>query len=229
MIPRIIVQSHESAATLTGTFRNCRNILRTECAGFDIRFFSGPQRRKFIMEHRPELLELHDFYPRRVQRSDLFRLVALYELGGFYMDLDVLIHKSFESLCSHSLVLTEEWEMEPAAFADRHLEDPICEEDLIQIGNYAFGTEPRHWFIGEAIDMLIDRAASINSGRCDTGCVFFTTGPDVLSTVLRKNRKRMSAENAVTLRGTEEERWCQFGEYGTHLMAGSWAHLKPRR
>lgn len=221
-IPRLIVQSHESEYTFNGTFASCRERLLELHPDFDYRFFSAWARREFIRERRPELLDLYDFYPRNIQRADLFRVIAIFELGGFYLDLDVHLYEPLDALCSATLVLTEEWQMSVGEYEKRHCLPAVDARDLMQVGNYGFAARPRHWFLEEVIDEMLHRAAAINPSTVSNEDVFFSTGPDVLSAVYARFRDQLAGEVTI-LDGSEHGRWCQFGKYGTHLMAGSWA------
>ena len=221
-IPRRIIQSHESQCTLSATFAACQDRLLELHYDYDYQFFSAWKRREFIRERRPELLDLYDFYPLNIQRSDLFRVIAIFELGGFYFDLDVHFHEALNGLCGSTLVLAEEWKMSADEYERRHSMPLVDERDLVQVGNYGFAACARHWFFKEVIDEMLHRAAAVNPSSVTNGDVFFSTGPDVLSSVYARVRDQLAG--AVTiLDGSEHGRWCQFGRYGTHLMAGSWS------
>ena len=222
-IPRRIIQSHESEYTFGKTFASCRARLLGLHAGYEYRFFCASERREFIQARRPELLELYDFYPRNIQRADLFRVVAMYELGGFYLDLDVHLYQCLDGLCDSSLIFTEEWKMTRRDYERRHGFPAARPRDLIQIGNYAFAAEPRHWFMEQVIDEMLRRAESVNPSTTWTEDVFFSTGPDVLNAVYARHRKRLPSREVTVLKMSDHGLRWQFGNYGTHLMVGSWA------
>src|SRR5262245_42153583 len=97
-IPRLIITTYHSAYAFLPTFARCMSRMRKLHPRWRHRFFNDDACREFISERRPELLELYDYYPRPVQRADLFRVVAVHELGGFYLDLDMHLHMSLDPL-----------------------------------------------------------------------------------------------------------------------------------
>ena len=220
-IPRRIIQSHESEYTFNSTFATCRKKLLKLHQDYDYQFFPAHQRREFIRERRPELLDLYDFYPRDIQRADLFRVIAVFELGGFYLDLDVHPYVPLDELCEATLVLTEEWKMTREQYEDRHWHPPAHPRDLLQVGNYGFAAEAGHWFMEEVIDETLCRAGAINPSTIWNNDVLFSTGPDVINAVYARHRDRLKSEVTI-LRGPKHDPWRQFGKFGTHLMAGSW-------
>ena len=52
-------------------------------------FWTYSSGRKLISECHPQLLKIYDGVGNPVQKSDILRLVVLYEFGGVYADLDV--------------------------------------------------------------------------------------------------------------------------------------------
>jgi len=48
-----------------------------------------------LLEHMPDLLPYYNGYQTNVQKSDMLRIVPVYLLGGFYMDMDMLCFKNF--------------------------------------------------------------------------------------------------------------------------------------
>ena len=232
-IPARFILTYESAYAFPPVYAACYKRLRRLHPRWEERFFSGSARREFIRRRRPDLLELYDFYPRPVQGADLFRVVALHELGGFYLDLDVHLFEPLDELRRAQLVVAEEWRMSPETYRTRHHAEPADARDLFQIGNYGFGAARGHWFLAEVIEEMIRRAEFVNPSTCRNDDVLLSTGPDVLNAVYRKHRAALSAET-ILLRGRndppepraryeEGEPWCfQFGHYGNHLMSSVW-------
>lgn len=60
-------------------------------------FFNNEECRSLIEENRSELLESYDSLPFSVQKSDYFRYIAVYELGGVYIDSDVVCLQALDS------------------------------------------------------------------------------------------------------------------------------------
>jgi hypothetical protein len=102
-----------------------------------------------------------------------------------------------------------------------------------QIGNYAFGAEPRHPFLAAVIENCL-RAKRMPAWvrpmmkgvpriLRDDVYVLNTTGPGMLSRTLAENTHLANSisilfPNDVCNRGS----WYQFGDYGVHSMVGSW-------
>ncbi len=231
-IPAHFILTAESAYSLSPVASRCRKLLLKLHPNWKECFFSGYARREFIRKRRPELLELYDFYPRPVQQADFFRVVAVYELGGFYLDLDVHLFSPLDELRRGGLVLTEEWRMSEDIFRARHQREPADTRELFQIGNYGFGAAKGHWFLAEVIEEMIRRAEVVNASTCTADDVLFSTGPDVFSTVYHRHSVSLAHE-LILLRGRNdtpepkgtfqgEPWWFQFGRYGNHLMSSSW-------
>ena len=233
MIPNRIITTYRSAYLFPPVFVDCMKRMKKLHPRWQHRFFSDPECKAFIEKRRPDLLELYEFYPRPVMRSDLFRVVAVHELGGFYLDLDIHLHERLDPLRNTGLVLTEEWKMSRENYEQRHRSELRDERDLLQTGNYGFAAEKGHWFLHEVIEEMIRRAETITPSTCTQDDVLFATGPDVFSTVYRRHRADLCS-GVTMLRGTNAPRepkarftggepwWFQFGKYGAHLMTSTW-------
>ncbi|BCU79298.1 glycosyltransferase [Luteolibacter sp. LG18] len=233
MIPRRFIQTHSSELALTPLHRDCQESLRSHHPGFEYLFFSDAACRKFIEQRNPGFLPLWDYYPKGVQRSDFFRILAIYELGGFYADMDVFFHDSVEDLLSHSLVFPVEWQMPHSLYVERHREEPVEDTDLYQYGNYAFGAEPGHWFFREILEEMIRRTALVDMQDLQDNDILYSTGPDVVNSTYRKFRDRAapvihgllgeaSPRPPQPVKAWGDPEWFQFGRYGNHLMTSVW-------
>lgn len=197
-------------------------------------FFDDFAARDFIEERRPALLSVYDAFLRNVQRADLFRLVAVAELGGFYLDMDVLLFRRLDELCAATVVFPFERGFTPETFLRRHRCAHAHDEELAQIGNYGFGATAGHWFLEEVIAEIQSRASDLTS-RTHPVDVLWSTGPDCLNAVLHRHHERLRGELQI-LRGTpspeelqscgwepcHQPDWYHFGPCGTHLMTSTW-------
>lgn len=231
-IPKRIILTAETAYTFSPVAAECVARIRTLHRKWDVRLYTGIERREFIREHAPRFLGLYDFYPRPVQKADLFRVVAVETMGGFYLDTDVYLRKSLDELCQSTLVLAEEWAMDEVSFERRHHSNSPDIRDRLQIGNYGFGGMADHWFFGKIMSELVRRAEAVNPSSTINDDVLFSTGPDVFSTVYSRHRAELDA-GFVLLRGSTEMEpprskfsnepwWSQFGRFGTHIAGGAW-------
>lgn len=234
MIPKRLIQTHRSQRSLTLLHQKCARSLRTRHADYDYRFFSDTQCRRFIAERNRGFLDLWDYYRRPVQRADFFRVFAVYELGGFYFDLDVYFHRSLDAeALAGPLIFPWEWTMSGSYFQQRHRRPATRADELRQIGNYAFGAEAGHWFLREVLEEMIRRTGQIDAQNVADDDVLFSTGPDVLNAVFRRHESALAGE-MVLLAGEPKPRppchtdarlagsSFQFGKYGNHLMTSSW-------
>lgn len=233
MIPRRLIQTHKNKSSLNLLHRKCQRTLLRLHPEYEYRFFSDRDCVRFIKERLPGFLPLWHFYPRPVQRADLFRVLAVYELGGFYFDLDVFFHEPLDDLLGSEIVFPEEWQMSKEFYAIRHRVPAETRQQLVQLGNYAFGARPRHWFLREVLEEMIRRTGETDTQNLTDMDVLFSTGPDCVNGVARKEHGRLETE-ITRLQGDPEPQeplpvkewgdpqWFQFGRYANHLMTGVW-------
>jgi mannosyltransferase OCH1-like enzyme len=220
-IPRRVILSHESAYTLGKTPSICKATIDNWLRDFEILFFSANERRTFVRQHAPGFLDLYDSYPRNIHRSDLFRVLAIYLLGGFYLDLDMFMHGTILIPRHIGLVITEEFCMSEAHFEQRYFRRNENAEELIQIGNYAFGAVKGHRFLDQVLTEMVERSDMNYTPSQQPTDVLHSTGPDVFSAVFHAGDYANGAD-VLVLRGGKHGRWCQFGDFGSHMMAGTW-------
>jgi mannosyltransferase OCH1-like enzyme len=165
-----------------------------------------------------------------IQRYDFFRYLAVYDLGGFYFDTDLLLASSIEDLLPFGCVFP---------FEELSINTFLSNEYGMdwEIGNYGFGAMARHPFL-EAVIRNCVRAhtdpewmeTTIKSiprmFRSDL-FVLATTGPGLLSRTLAeypgaRNEVKVLFPDDVCNRST----WHCFGSYGVHLQVGSWRKRK---
>ena len=65
---------------------------------YEYLFFDDEDVEKFIDREFPEYRKVFDSFRFPIQRYDFFRYLAVYRLGGFYFDLDVLLATSLDGL-----------------------------------------------------------------------------------------------------------------------------------
>jgi hypothetical protein len=194
--------------------------------GFEYRFFDNPQVAAFIQDDFPEYRDVFDNFPHPIQRYDFFRYLAVYRLGGFYLDLDVFLARSLSPLVNFGAVFPFEELTLSAALRSEHGLD-------WEVGNYAFGAAPGHPFLKAVIDNCVD--AQRDPGRAlrmienIPACfrsrfeVFWTTGPGLVTRTLAENRNLHPTVAILFPEDVCDERnWHSFGDYGVHLMQNSW-------
>lgn len=206
--------------------------LRLHHPDWDYLFFDDADLTRFVATEFPEHRALLDEFTHPVQRADFFRYLAVYRLGGFYLDLDVFLEAPLENLRSLGAVFPFE-----ELSLNRHLREAHGID--WEIGNYAFGATAGHPFLSAVIRDCV-KARRDRSWRepMFRGIprwfhrdfeVLNTTGPGLLTRTLAENPD--TAARVTVLQPTPDcdvcnpENWHRFGQHGVHLMAGTW---RPR-
>jgi mannosyltransferase OCH1-like enzyme len=234
VIPRRVIRTNRSAHISEPVVPGCGAALAALLPDYEHLFFDDFAARDFIGERRPALLPLYDGFLRNVQRADLFRFVAVAELGGFYLDMDILLFRPLDELCAGALVFPFERNFTAETFQRRHRRPHSGDGQLAQIGNYGFGAAAGHWFLEEVISE-IERRSDDLTARTHPVDVLWTTGPDCLNAVLHRHHQRLRGELRI-LRGAPSPKdlescgwepchhpdWYHFGPWGTHRMTSTW-------
>lgn len=226
-IPKRIIQIWAGGAELPLLYRAaCANV-RLLNPSFEYMLFDDQRMHDFMQQNFPEHIATLAAFKRPIQRYDFFRYLAVFKLGGFYFDTDLLLAKGIDDLCRHSCVVPFErltW--------STHLRDKLNMD--WEIGNYAFGAEPGHPLIAA----LIENCA--RAQRDPDWCalplvglpqllrreldVIYSTGPGMFSRTLAEFKR--TADSVTVLGGTgdraDRATWNQFGQYGVHLGGSSW-------
>ncbi len=107
---------------------------------WDYRFFDDAAVHHFVAAEFPEYQEVFNSLPEPIQRVDFFRYLAVYRLGGFYFDLDVLLSRPLDELLGHECVL---------AFEDLNWNRFLRVRYGMDwnVGNYGFGAAPGSPFL----------------------------------------------------------------------------------
>jgi inositol phosphorylceramide mannosyltransferase catalytic subunit len=193
---------------------------------FEYVFFDDADIIEFIEREFPEYRATFEAFPLQIQRIDFFRYLAVYRLGGFYFDLDVLLARSIGGLTSAQCVFP---------FEELTLCEYLRDEHQIdwEIGNYGFGSVPGHPFLRAVIDNTIRSqsdpawASVMMKGipsifRRDFR-VLFTTGPGMLTRTLAENPHLVEHVDILFPDDVcNSSSWHQFGHYGVHMMSASW-------
>lgn len=217
MIPAI---THQTAAStvLSAEQASLRARLIDQNPGWEHRFHTDADCRDLVRRAFPALLAVYDAYPLAVQRADMFRVAALHDAGGVYLDLDMDCAAPLEPLRVHRCVLAEETTLSAeAAAAHGHAE-------RLRIANYMFASAPGHPFWLAVLDEMAARAG--RPIRSDED-VLESTGPGLLSTVYA--RVGSAHPDIVVLPHPGGEacaacggQSCRFGAFARHLHRGSW-------
>src|SRR2546423_15609124 len=103
-IPRRIIQTDKSR-DLPLLARAAAMNLRLLNPDFEYLFFDDAQVEEFIDAEFSQYRPVFDAFDTRIQRSDLFRYLAVYHFGGSYFDTDVLLASGPADLLKFSCVV----------------------------------------------------------------------------------------------------------------------------
>jgi hypothetical protein len=188
-------------------------------------FFDNDAVDQFVAREFPQYRHVFDNFELPIQRYDFFRYLAVYRLGGFYFDLDVLLARGLTPLHSHECVFPFEGLTFSSLLRQRGMD--------WEIGNYAFGAAPAHPFLQAVIENCVRAQRDPSWARAmmdgvprlcrPAHQVLYTTGPGILSRTLAENPR---FADTITVMFPENvcdpASWNTFGEFGVHLMDGSW-------
>jgi len=225
LIPKRLIQTGRSLEMPLRT-RAMVSSAKLSNPDFEYKFFDDQDVEVFLEQEFPEYADVVASFPYRIQKYDFFRYLAIYRLGGFYLDLDVLVAAGFSSLLEDRCVFS---------FEDLNVCPFLREEYGMDwaIGNYAFGAAPGHPFLKAVIDNCVRAirdpkwAAPMLRGipRFFRGeyLVLSTTGPLLLTRTLVEN-PGLQGELKILMPDDvcESTNRHKYGEYAVHLMDASW-------
>jgi len=239
-MPKVIIQTSPNS-TLDQNWQFYRQSLEDLNPDFSFLHFNDEEALQFIEEHFPDtmLRNVYESLPRPVMKADVFRLAAVYVLGGFYMDMDMFAHQPLEPLTTleyGTAIFPKEWKQNDAEFAARHFRRPSDDSERWQVGNYAFAATPQHDFVLDALNEAVARCFEIMSSSSSALVsdldVLRATGPYMLSEVYHRGRKAGKYGDVYHMPGdfTEPLRhrnyghndWHKFGAYAEHMLSHTW-------
>ena len=174
---------------------------------------------EFLKDELPEYVSAYKSFSYNVQRADFLRLALVYVLGGFYMDLDMLILQPLDGLIDLALVLAEEKTIGEGEQRSLNL------KYRTRIANYMFGAKPEHPFLRLVMDTMAERSVIQVTSQQE---ILDVTGPGLLTDTYWDNAERFMD---ITLLRNQGQRYmmpdgriepCFFGNYAVHLHSGTW-------
>jgi len=224
-IPRRIIQTGKTRS-LPLRARAAQASMQCLNPDFEYVYFDDAEVHEFIRREFPAHVDVYERFPYRIQRFDFFRYLVVYRLGGFYFDLDVYLATGLEPLLTSSCVFPFE-ELTLSRYLRSH-----CGMDW-EIGNYAFGAAAGHPFLKAVIENCVRAqkepgwVAPMFDGiprlfRSEFH-VLNTTGPGLITRTLVEQPDLSDRVDVLFPKDVcDPDDWHQFGDYGTHLMEGSW-------
>ena len=216
MIPKRIICTHIARNILSPKLKYCLDLMHDLHPTWEHLFYSDGDCRDFIQINYPEYLELYNWYPRPVLKADLFRLLAVHQLGGFYLDTDFMMKEPLDELCGFRAVFAWEHEIDDREFDLRYPPWVRTREEKLTVANYAFGAGAGHPFISAIVDEIIRRTESFEEENCTDLDILHATGPDVVTSVYYRHREQWN--DVVLLKASR----AGLGKHGLHLVNGFW-------
>jgi mannosyltransferase OCH1-like enzyme len=216
MIPKRLLLTHVSEHSLEPKLRYCMQRMKDLHPDWEFLFFSDGDCREFIRKEAPEFMELYDWYPKAVMRADLFRLLVVHRLGGFYLDTDMLLESSLDPLVEHSAVFTIEEQMTVQYVRRRFPRWMWHMGGQWSIANYAFAAEKGHPYVGAVLDQVVARTADFDIEDCSSLDILHSTGPDAVTAAYYREPERWKDVTILNVPG------CRFGVHGQHLVHSIW-------
>lgn len=145
--------------------------------GYEVRYYSDNDARKFIEENYPQYLEDYDVLVPKAFKADLLRLLLIYKYGGVYNDIGHMYLKPIDSFLSNESLV-------------------VCRDQGIEglppyyLQNSIIAAVPKHPMIKEAIDVVIENIRNRYYGKIDLE----PTGPGALGKGFNRYFKRGEQE-----------------------------------
>jgi hypothetical protein len=230
-IPKRIIQTGKSIDQPL-RYRAMMNAVRLLHPDYEYLFLDDSQVNAFINDELPEHKKVFDSFRMPIQKYDFFRYLAVYRLGGFYLDLDVLLASDLTSLLELSCVFPFEGLTLSSLLRQQHKMD-------WEIGNFAFGAAAGHPFLAAVIENCVrgqkepEWVKPMLRGAPwlfrSEYMVLNATGPGLISRTLAEHPE-LSKQVTVLFPADvcDANNWHRFGEFGIHFMGGSWRKESTR-
>lgn len=217
-IPPIIHLSVKDKA-LTGLSKFFLDQIKLQHPLWQIFIYDDENIDTFMHQHFPELIKDFYLFPHTIQRLDVFRMLVVYNFGGFYMDMDMLCMKSLNDLLQHKIIFAVE---KTLTTTDMKLLRHTYAE---RIANYMFGSIAHHPFLLDFAKHALRNAGLPVNSEND---ILESTGPGLLTNFFHENSKHyqdiylLRNDAHHCLKKCTHQPSCHFGHYAAHYHLGSW-------
>lgn len=179
VIPKNILHFWHDKRTIPDLLQNAMRVTANNNPDYRVIFTDDDSIRQLIQQrHSPELLALYNLTRIPASRSDIARLVMLYEYGGVYLDVSMEIHGSLNKLYDRETELALVRRDDIPKYQD-------CPEQAHVIGGI-IAAPPRLPFIKLCIQQIITH---LLSGSLNTKG-WSATGPGVVNMILKDYNTR---------------------------------------
>ncbi len=221
-IPKILYQTYKTKEIPERLEEYRRKLLELH-PGWEYRFYGDDECRDLVKRFLPSFLPVYDSCSIPAQKADIFRIIAVWALGGFYLDIDVECIRSVDQLCEFHLVFAEELTLTQEQAKE------LGHRDRLRVGNFMFGSEQGHPFLLRILRKMAEESRREIRSEND---VLESTGPGLVTTVYHDACEEL--RDIVLLRNIDRECpvtggvACHFGNYAIHHHEGSWrwGHVK---
>ena len=108
------------------------------------KFMDDQEAAAFILKHfGDETYSLYVALPQAIMRADFWRLAVVYIYGGYYADLDVILHQRFFNLIPNNV-------------------EVMFAQEGAGLSNWMFGAIPKHPAFKKAIEWMLKEAKQVN-------------------------------------------------------------------
>ena len=185
-------------------------------------FFTDIDIELFMNNYAYEYKPIYENFPHKIQKIDFFRYLAIYQFGGVYLDLDILLKRPLDELLKEPEICKFPVEID-------RVHDTIITRNNFHslIGNYAFYAPAKHPFIKKIIDNIVNEildkndielAQMTNGDSKEEVYIYCTTGPIMVTQSYIDYQDKSTVELIKPTPFIKDS----FGEYGVHCCYGSW-------
>lgn len=214
--------------------------------GYEHIIYTNYDQEKFMQDNFPEYFLAYQSLPMKVCRSDLFRLCEIYLNGGFYFDLDVECLNSLDDLTENTLVFPIEEIITQSIFQDefalgRYVDSECTGSTFTKYAQYAFAAQPKHKFIKQAIQDIVDNVDRINADyqkvlvSAEPNYEYFVYNATATDRITYSVHRHCPTDLTkmyhlgMAVRDTPDWTYpLYFGKYAVHWCKGIWKSNKTR-
>lgn len=196
-------------------YKNCVERVKSLNPKSKYFFFTDIDIDNFIKDKFSQYYTIYKNFPFKIQKIDFFRYLAIYYYGGVYLDLDIYLYKTLFNINKNGKNV---FPLEYMKNSDKLLQDQGFKG---LIGNYAFYAPKGSSFIKLIIDNIVkNRISKIEFGKNFNyqQYVLYKTGPVMVT----QSYLDYPNKNEIDIIKPDEFKFGYFGNYGKHLLMGSW-------
>lgn len=220
----------------TGIFKKCADSWKEHNPEWTYIFLNDQDLSNIIAKINPKLYEKYEKDPIYIKKFDAYRYAYIYEFGGIYADIDILCHRSIDSLISTSNALL---------FEEHHSTEIFTPGSFLNgdmLTNSIFYFKPKDKFLKRLLYDLVNYTDILDKNLSlkdpidyNNLSAIYETGPFFLTKTFYKykslypyidvesysrfehypkyQRKQMVKDGNILI---------NYESYGTHLNVGSW-------